>query len=61
MVVESLFISSGVLQPTRGDRLNQEQFGEINYDFGDAENWLHLAASQIKLRSGRYRYNAVPI
>ncbi|HCF26301.1 MAG TPA: hypothetical protein DEV81_03605 [Cyanobacteria bacterium UBA11049] len=61
LAVEFLFIQGLYRQESLGDRTEREQFGQINYDLGIAQSWLHSAAPRTKLTSGRYRYNAVPI
>lgn len=67
MAVEFLFLEGE--QPIfLGNRLLRQRSGEINYDLGIA--WinyvgifqkLHLVAPKLKVISGRYRDNAVPI
>lgn len=60
-MVEFLFIEGLDRQESLGDRTQREQFGQINYNLGIGQSWLHSAALRTKLISGRYRYNAVPI
>ena len=60
MAVGCIFLSSKATQGTLSDRLHQEESEAINYEFNYAKNWLRIASPRLKLKSGRYRYKAVP-
>jgi hypothetical protein len=67
MAVEFLFLE-GEQSISLGDRLLGQLRCQINYDLGIAQiNYvgifqkLHLVAPKLKVISGRYRHNAVPI